>query len=251
MGILGGTLGYYILKLLNKEGRSCQLDGSMYTNNSKLETLLGADIWQVIQDKLVIDFGCGTGTEAVDLAQHGAKRVIGIDIQEGLLTKARNHAALHKVDNCCIFAKQTYERADVIVAIDSFEHFDDPDMILKTMRKILKPDGYVFVAFGPPWYHPLGGHLFSIFPWSHLIFTEKTLIRWRSEFKFDGATRFQEVEGGLNQMTIRRFEKIVEESPFKFARFEAVPIRKLRRIANRVTREFTTAIVRCTLVPRS
>ncbi len=51
-------------------------------------------------------------------------------------------------------------------------------------------------------------------------------------------------------MTIRRFAKIVAASPLEFAEFEAVPIRRLRWIANRFTREFTTAIIRCRLVPR-
>jgi SAM-dependent methyltransferase len=168
-----------------------------------------------------------------------------------LLSKGRELAENSGVTNFCIFDKETTELADFIVAIDSFEHFDDPSAILRTMRGLLKPDGCIFAAFGPTWYHPLGGHLFSVFPWAHLIFTEKALIRWRSDFKSDGATRFREVEGGLNQMTIRRFERIVEKSPFKFAQFEALPIRKLQKIANRLTREFTTAIVRCKMVPRS
>jgi hypothetical protein len=51
-------------------------------------------------------------------------------------------------------------------------------------------------------------------------------------------------------MTIRRFERLVAASPFELARFETVPIRQLRWMASRLTREFTTAIVRCTLVPR-
>jgi hypothetical protein len=104
--------------------------------------------------------------------------------------------------------------------------------------------------FGPTWYHPLGGHQFSVFPWSHLLFTEKALIRWRSHFKQDGATRFNEVEGGLNQMTISRFERLIAASDFEFQSLEAVPIRKLRRLHNRLTREFFSAIVRCRLVPR-
>ncbi len=70
------------------------------------------------------------------------------------------------------------------------------------MASLLKPSGFALVEFGYTWFHPYGGHLFSVFPWAHLIFTEKSLIRWRSDFKTDGATRFQEVAGGLNQMTI-------------------------------------------------
>ena len=66
--------------------------------------------------------------------------------------------------------------------------------------------GCIFVSFGPTWYHPLGGHLFSVFPWVHILLTEDALIRWRAQFKTDGARKFGEVEDGLNQMTIRRFE---------------------------------------------
>ncbi len=84
-----------------------------------------------------------------------------------------------------------------------------------------------------------------------MIFTERALIRWRADFKSDGATRFSEVAGGLNRMTIGRFEKLVESSPFRFATCETVPIRKLKPLANRFTREITTAIVRSTLIPKA
>ena len=57
--------------------------------------------------------------------------------------------------------------------------------------------------------------------------------------------------GGLNQLTIREFERTVTESSFQFASLESVPIRKLRWLHNRLTREFTTAIVRCRLVKRA
>lgn len=74
------------------------------------------------------------------------------------------------------------------------------------MSALLEPKGEVIASFGPTWYHPLGGHLFSVFPWAHLLFSEKALLRWRSDFKTDGATHFGEVAGGLNQMTVDRFE---------------------------------------------
>ena len=79
------------------------------------------------------------------------------------------------------------------------------------------------------------------------MFSERALIRWRDHLRSDGATRFAEVEGGLNGMTIGRFEQVVARSNFDVDFIEPVPIRKLRRLHNRVTREFTTAIVRCRL----
>jgi SAM-dependent methyltransferase len=250
MGIIGGSVGYHLLRRISADGETGYCDGSAYEGVSKLETLLGEKIWAETKDKVVIDFGCGDGEDAVEVAKRGAKRVIGIDIRERALANARRRAEARGVADRCVFTTRTDEKADVILSIDAFEHFDDPAEILRIMRRLLKDNGCIIAAFGPTWYHPLGGHLFSPFPWAHLIFTEESLIRWRSDFKTDGATRFREAEGGLNQMTIRHFESIVAQSDFKFGEFEPVPIRKLKPIANRLTREFTTAIVRCKLVPR-
>lgn len=250
MGLIGGKLGYHLLRQINQTGENARMDGSAYANKSKLETLLGKGFWQDIKDKVVVDFGCGIGAESIEMALQGARKVIGVDIQERLLAVANEQAVQFGVKDRCEFVTTTNEFADVIIAIDSFEHFSDPAAILEIMRGMLKPDGQVVVAFGPPWYHPLGGHLFSVFPWAHLLFTEQSLIRWRSDFRADGATRFQEVEGGLNQMTVRGFERLIRESSFEFVQFEAVPIKKLRSLSNRVTREFTTAMVKCKLALR-
>jgi len=147
----------------------------------------------------------------------------------------------------CIFATEAPQQVDVVVSVDGFEHYADPAGALRFMKALLGPGGRVLVAFGPPWFHPLGGHVFSIFPWSHLVFTERALIRWRSDFSHDGATRFAEVEGGLNGMTVRRFSRIVAESGYAVEHFEAVPIRRLRFLAAGPTRELFTAIIRCRL----
>jgi len=181
------------------------------------------------------------------MATKGAERVIGIDIQERLLDAARQRAQTAGVQDICLFDTWTNEKADIVVSIDSFEHFSDPAKILKLMDSLLKPGGEIIASFGPTWYHPLGGHLFSVFPWAHLLFSEEALVRWRSDFKSDGATRFHEVAGGLNQMTIRNFQKLLASSPFRTEDLELVPIRKLKLVHNRLTREFTTALVRCRL----
>lgn len=250
MGIVGGTLGYKLLRALSRDGQTGHCEGMPYQSRSKLEVLFGPSIWQQLADKVVVDFGCGRGEQAIEMADHGARAVVGVDMRENVLVEARAAAERKGVGEKCRFTTNTDVRADVVVSMDAFEHFADPAGVLSEMRGLINEEGCALIVFGPTWYHPLGGHLFSVFPWAHLVFTEKALIRWRSDFKTDGATRFHEVEGGLNQMTIKRFEGIVAQSDFEFASFEAVPIRKLRPLANRVTREFTTAVVRCQLVPR-
>jgi len=240
---------YGILKKLSPGAPGC-CSGRAYEGKSKLAVLMGQEFFARIEGKVVIDFGCGEGSEAIEMAQKGARRVIGIDIRENVLATARQKALAAGVQASCHFADSTEELADIVVSIDSFEHFSEPEKILVLMSTLLKQGGQVLASFGPTWYHPLGGHLFSVFPWAHLIFSEEALIRWRSDFKTDGATRFSEVAGGLNQMSIRRFERLVAGSPFRIEGLELVPIRKLRPLHNRFTREFTTALVRCRLVKR-
>jgi SAM-dependent methyltransferase len=249
-GIIGGALADRILSRLGDPESRGYCDGSAYHGRSKLEMLLGPGIWSEVADKDVLDFGCGSGEQSVELARHGAHHVTGIDILEPALRHARDAARAAGVADRCTFGLEADRRADVVVSVDGFEHFADPGGVLRTMHRLLRPGGRVLVAFGPTWLHPLGGHLFSVFPWAHLVFTEGALIRWRARFRHDGARRFGEVEGGLNQMTIHRFEKLVAGSPLRFETFETVPIRRLKPLANPFTRELFTSFVRCRLVPR-
>jgi len=226
------------------------LSGSAYDKKSEIRVLLGDSLITRLWDEVVIDFGCRDGEDSLEIARSGAKKVIGIDILESALQASREAASRAGLSHLCEFYQTTEEKADAIVSLDAFEHFSDPAGTLQTMHRLLKPVGFVAASFGPTWYHPYGGHLFSVFPWAHLIFSEDAFIRRRSHFRSDGATRFGEVEGGLNQMTIARFERLVKRSHFDLESLEAGPIRRLAQLHNRLTREFTTAIVRVSLRAR-
>lgn len=248
MGIIGGQIGYEILRFLaprykntnNTEETPEQVD-------TKLELFFGANFWTLIKNKVVIDFGCGAGNQSVEMAKRGASKVIGIDIRSNLMEHGRRSAKQLGLSERCEFRTATDELADIIVSIDAFEHFSDPAAVLERMSTLLRPNGYVLAAFGPTWLHPYGGHLFSVFPWSHLIFTETAQIKWRADFKTDGATKFSEVAGGLNQLTISKFEQFVANSPFSFERMETVPIKGVGFFKTKWFREIGTSIVRCKL----
>jgi len=252
MGVIGGTLGYRVLRWISPGGATTEkyCSGSAYDGKSKLQVFFGPAALQELRDLVVLDYGCGSGDTCIELARSGAKAVVGLDVQQHLLDSAADKAQAAGVAHLCRFVTKVDEPADVVVSLDSFEHFADPVGALEEMYDLLRPGGRLLVEFGPTWYHPLGGHLFSVFPWAHLLFTERALIRWRSDFKQDGATRFGEVAGGLNQMTIRRWRRIVAASRFEIERFEARPVRGLQRLHNRLTREFLSAVVVATLVRR-
>ncbi len=215
-----------------------------YAHASKLSRLLGPEWVDSLKGQVVADFGCGHGHECVELAPLAAK-VVGVDIEPNARAIAVERTA--HLPNVVI-TDRLDEPVDTIISLDAFEHFADPEMILRLMAEALKPGGRIIASFGPTWYHPLGGHFFSVFPWSHLIFSDSALLRWRQRYRPDRPKRLSDVEGGLNRMTIARFERMVKTSGLRIASFEPVPIRPLRWLHSRLTREFTTAIVRAILV---
>ena len=225
-------------------GTSEPLSGDVYKHQNKMQVLLGADIFDKVRDKTVIDFGCGYGDQTIELAQYGARRAIGLDIREDVLAVARSKAS--SLPNVDFFTPQECPRADAdfVISLDSFEHFTDPCGALALMYELLAPGGALLVSFGPPWFHPLGGHSFSVFPWSHLLLSERALCRWYNETRNKKIARFEDVSGGLNRMTIASFENLVSAAAFSQASITPVPIRALRRLHNRLTREFTTSVVR-------
>jgi len=134
------TLQYRILKRISPGSPDC-CTGSVYVGKSKLAILLGDDFLSKISGKTIIDFGCGEGAEAIEMAQRGAKRVIGIDIREDLLQKARQKALTAGIQDTCLFASSTRELADIIVSIDCFETFRRPG-------RSLAPDEYAPATSG-------------------------------------------------------------------------------------------------------
>lgn len=223
------------------------LSGNAYQGRSKLEALLGADLFHKIRGKTVIDFGCGYGEQSIELAKRGAKLVIGLDIREEVLEVARAKAS--GLRNVRFVTPQQCPpgSADFVISLDSFEHFENPSAALDLINGLLRPGGKLLSSFGPPWKHPFGGHTFSAFPWAHLLLNESALVGWYNHVKEGAISRFEEVSGGLNRMTVAKFEELVRASKFRQASIDPVPIRKLRLLHNVLTREFTTAVVKCQL----
>lgn len=240
-------VGYRILRRIAPASPRESM-GQSKTGWRKLHTMLGPQALEhLARCETVIDFGCGRGEETVELAKLGCKKVIGLDIQPHFLAQGRTAARIAGVSNVEFVERTQEQRADAVISVDAFEHFSEPALMLKKMHLLLRPGGTLYLSFGPTWYHPYGGHLFSVFPWAHLLFTETALCRWRSHIRDDGAMRFKDVAGGLNQMTIKRFEQIVHRGPLIPQSIELVPIRPLARAHNRLTREFTTSVIRAVL----
>ena len=192
-----------------------------YTIDNALDILIsafGSHFLQDIKNKAVLDFGCGSGFQVVAMALKGATFVVGVDIREEVFKEGINLAKKHKVSNKVKFltkiTDEFFEYFDIIISQNSFEHYSDPEGIVELWKRLLKLKGKIYITFGPPWYAPYGAHMhfFTKIPWVNLFFSESTVMRVRTYFRSDGAKRYEEIEGGLNKMTVRKFEKIIKNS---------------------------------------
>src|SRR5215213_8581511 len=185
-------LQYALLRRISPADPPYMMNATAYAGKSKLDVLCGHLLGD-LTGATVVDFGCGDGLEAIELAQRGARRVYGVDANLGCVEIARWHAEQARVSDLVEFSLEPPDvQVDIAVSLDSFEHFSDPALVLRTVADLLKPGGVLIASFGPPWYHPFGGHLFSVFPWAHLMFSEAALIRWREDRRDDRPLNFAE-----------------------------------------------------------
>src|ERR1035438_6612033 len=206
-----------------------------------------------IQGKTVLDYGCGPGWQSVALRRAGAKRVLGLDINDEWLSHGRELAARVGVDGVT-FAKTTdTEKYDIVLSLGAMEHFGDPDKELARMCSFTGEA--LLISFAEPWYSPYGPHLNGTtkLPWLNLWFSERTLLNVRNLYPdgSDGAKRFEDIRGGLNKMTVRRFEKLLDGAPGM--RVEHLILHSVKRLplVTRipVLRELMTGALTCILKP--
>lgn len=104
-----------------------------------------------LQDKNVVDVGCGGGILSESLARQGAQ-VTGIDIAEKALSVAR----LHLYESDCVvdyqqmtaesWAEQNTGKAQVVTCMEMLEHVPDPASVVRACADMLAPGGHLFMS---------------------------------------------------------------------------------------------------------
>lgn len=77
---------YRVLKWISPGEPGC-MSGDVYKDKIKIRVVLGDRVLDQLRGKVVIDFGCGEGDDAIALAKSYALRVIGLDIREARKTE--------------------------------------------------------------------------------------------------------------------------------------------------------------------
>lgn len=99
----------------------------------------------------ILDVGCGGGILAESLARKGGE-VTGIDVAARVLATARLH--LHESGLNVDYqeklvedlAQESPEAFDVVTCMEMLEHVPDPESIIRSIAKLLKPGGQGFFS---------------------------------------------------------------------------------------------------------
>ena len=104
-----------------------------------------------LENKAVLDVGCGGGILAEAMAKRGA-RVTGIDLAGMPLRIAQLHAATHHID--VRYASSSAEdwalthagNYDIVTCMEMLEHVPDPAAVIAACASMVKPGGQVFFS---------------------------------------------------------------------------------------------------------
>ena len=101
----------------------------------------------------VLDFGCGPGSYIVPLVRLVGEsgKIYALDIHPLAIQKVKDIALKRRLTNLQTILSDCQtglpdSSLDTVLLYDAFHHLSDPDVVLKELHRVLKPDG--ILSFG-------------------------------------------------------------------------------------------------------
>ncbi|MBN1436594.1 MAG: class I SAM-dependent methyltransferase [Sedimentisphaerales bacterium] len=152
----------------------------------------------------LLDIGCGTGTMAGWCMTFGNEvgEVIGLDMSEGMIEKAREKAIGLDIADRAHFIVGDSEHLpfpdgsfDVVTCLNSFHHYPHQQRAVREMRRVLAPGGKAIIIDGA-----------RDEPWGYFIF-EVCVARAEPDVHHCTRERFQRLlsRAGFERVEQRRF----------------------------------------------
>lgn len=92
----------------------------------------------------ILDAGCGSGRNMVELARHGS--VTGIELSETSVALARDRGAGEVVAGSILEMPFAEDSFDLAVSLDVIEHLEDDLAALRELRRVVAPGGSLLVT---------------------------------------------------------------------------------------------------------
>ena len=121
----------------NRNGVINSAVNRLFRKSMKLRYVKTIEGCSPIEGKSVLDIGCGPGHYSVTLAKRGAGRMLGIDVAEGMLRLATEHARQAGVADSCEFRKAdfyTFSAAnpfDYLILMGLMDYMPDPKRVIE------------------------------------------------------------------------------------------------------------------------
>jgi SAM-dependent methyltransferase len=98
--------------------------------------------------KAGLDLACGTGYGTAMLAQSGATRMVGVDIDRATIERARQRFGLPSVSFVVGNAEDPPVAGpfDTIVSFETIEHLHRPERFLSAVSRLVEPSGHFIVS---------------------------------------------------------------------------------------------------------
>ncbi|MBU1002343.1 MAG: class I SAM-dependent methyltransferase [Proteobacteria bacterium] len=159
-----------------------------------------------------LDIGCGRGYNISEAYSRNALRCAGIDLFAGCQKVWQERCGdkedmqfilgdLHRHD----FQGRTFE---LISSFNSFEHFDDPGLILNRCRSIIDDNGSLFIKFNPIYRSPMGSHQYRKIniPYVQNLFADDIVAEY---FCYD---KTADPYPGLNRKRTLEFDELLSRT---------------------------------------
>lgn len=106
----------------------------------------------------VLDVGCAYGGFLVAAREAGAREVVGVDIDAGLIELARRQLADHRVEGELVVADvmdptlvDRIGRFDLVMCNDVIEHVVDPELCAARLASLVAPGGRLYLEIPNGW----------------------------------------------------------------------------------------------------
>jgi ubiquinone/menaquinone biosynthesis C-methylase UbiE len=183
----------------------------------------------------VLDLGCGDGILALGLASRtAAASVVGLDLQpvdtKFLETRAAEHGISADQPRLTFGVSEEVDlglpddSVDVVITWSVFEHVSDLKGLLSEIRRVLVPDGLLFIQIWPLFFSEHGSHLWPWFdePFPHLRFDDEAFraeLRTRTETA-ELADAMLDLYDSCNRLTLDDLGDALVEAGFYVSKVE-------------------------------
>lgn len=192
-------------------------EASYYDNAMSFVSRFGEDLMEWLnpqEGENIVDFGCGTGDLAAQIATKGAQ-VLGIDISPEMVGRAREKYPQLSFECSNGMSWRGEQKFDAVFSNAALHWMKDAEAAINNMISCLKPGGRLVAEFGGyrnvetiieavketlckndrldafvmPWYFPTVGE--------YSVLLEKAGMEVRSAMLFDRPTRLEDEESGM------------------------------------------------------